>query len=133
MFFTWMFYGRVLHLTFNNYYISFSFNCREACLLGDISRKFWRYLTLSLPEKLKKLIFEMPIIIQTLNIDNLRATSAKSINLNTIRKLVEYSLKNVPAKAMFNLTVLLPEGRSALTPAQRDTGNERVNFSRAVR
>ena len=101
--------------------------------MGDISRKFWRYLTLSVPKKLKKLIFEMPIIIQTLNIENLRATSAKSINLNTIRKLVEHSLKNVPAKAMFTLTVLLPEGRSALSPAQRDTGNERVNFSRAVR
>ena len=96
--------------------------------MGDISRKFWRYLTLSIPEKLKKLIFEMPIIIQTLNIDNLRATNPKSI-----RKLAEYSLKNVKAKAMFTLTVLLRKGRSVLSPAQRDTGNERVNFPRGLR
>ena len=101
--------------------------------MGDISRKFWRYLTLSIPEKLKKLIFEMPIIIQTLNIDNLRATNPKSINLNTIRKLAEYSFKNVKAKAMFTLTVLLRKGRSVLSPAQRDTGNERVNFPRGLR
>ena len=52
-------------------------------------------LTLSVPEKLKNSIFEMPIITQTLNINNLRTKSAKSINLHTIRKLVEYSLKNV--------------------------------------
>ena len=37
----------------------------------------------------------MPIIKETLNINNLRATSAKSINLHNIRKLVEYSLNNV--------------------------------------
>ena len=30
----------------------------------------------------------------------------KSINLHTIRKLIEYSLKNVFVKAMFTLTVL---------------------------
>ena len=44
--------------------------------------------------KLKNSIFGMPIISSTLNISNLRATSAKSINLHTIRKLIEYSLKN---------------------------------------
>ena len=37
----------------------------------------------------------MPIITRTLNINNLRATSAKYINLRTIRKLAEYFLKNV--------------------------------------
>ena len=52
------------------------------------------YLTLSVPENLKNSIFEMPIITQTLNIKNLRTISAKSINLHTIRKLIEYSLKN---------------------------------------
>ena len=51
------------------------------------------YLTLSVPEKLKNSIFEMPIITQTLNIKNFRTISAKSINLHTIIKLVEYSLK----------------------------------------
>ena len=48
-------------------------------------------LTLSVPEKLKNSIFEMPIITQTLNISNLRTTCGKSINLDNIRKLVEYS------------------------------------------
>ena len=54
---------------------------------------FWFCLTLSVTKKLKNSIFEMPIIPQTLNINNLWTTSAKSINLHTLRKLVEYSLK----------------------------------------
>ena len=48
---------------------------------------------------------------------------------STIRKLIEYSLKNVSVKAMFTLTVfeiLLSEGRSVLSSAQRGTGSERV-------
>ena len=63
---------------------------------------------------LKNSIFEMPIITQILSINNFRIKSAKSINVHTIRKLVEYSLKNVPAKTMFTLTIfeiLLSEGR----------------------
>ena len=52
---------------------------------------FFISLTLSVPEKLKNSIFEIPIITQTLNISNLRTTSGKSINLDNIRKLVEYS------------------------------------------
>ena len=52
---------------------------------------FFVSLTLSVPEKLKNSIFEMPIITQTLNISNLRTTCGKSINLDNIRKLVEYS------------------------------------------
>ena len=51
-------------------------------------------LTLSVPEKMKTSIFEMPIIPQTLNINNSRITRAKYIDLHTIRKLIEYSLKN---------------------------------------
>ena len=63
---------------------------------GDFSTySYHSHLTLSAPEKLKNSIFEMPIITQTLNISNLRTTSAKSINQHTIRKLFEYSLKNV--------------------------------------
>ena len=61
----------------------------------------------------------MPIISQTLNINNLRTTSAMSINLHTIKK----------EKAMFTLTVfqiLLSEGRLVLWPAQRGTGSERI-------
>ena len=67
--------------------------------------------------KIEKLDFEMPIITQILDINNLRTASAISINLHTIRKLVEYFLKPVPAQAMFTLTVfeiLLSEGRSVL-------------------
>ena len=56
-------------------------------------------LTVSAPEKLKNSIFEIPIITQTLNINNLKTTSAKSINLHTIKKLVEYSLRNVATEA----------------------------------
>ena len=59
---------------------------------------FWFCLTLSVPEKLKNSIFEMPIIPQILNTNNLRNTSAKSINLHTIRKLIECSFKNVFSK-----------------------------------
>ena len=45
-------------------------------------------LTLLVPKKLKNSIFEIPIIPQTLNINNQRTTSAKSINLVIIRKLI---------------------------------------------
>ena len=58
----------------------------------------WFCLTLSVTEKFKNPIFEMPIIIQNLNINNPRTTGAKSINLHTIRKLVEHSLKNFMGK-----------------------------------
>ena len=46
--------------------------------------------------KIEKLDFWVfPIITQTSNINSLRTTSAKSINLNNIRKIIEYSLKNL--------------------------------------
>ena len=70
-------------------------------------------LTLSVPEKLKNWIFEIPVIPQTLNINNKRPRSAKSINLDINRKLNKYSLKTVLVKAIFALTVfeiLLFEG-----------------------
>ena len=88
-------------------------------------------LTFSLPEKLKNSIFEMLVIPQTLKINNSRTTRAKSINLHTIRKLIEYSLKKVLIKAMFIPTVfniLMSEVRLVLSPAQRVTGSERVNM-----
>ena len=66
---------------------------------------FWFCLTLSLPGKLKNSIFEMPIIPQTLNINNSRTTRAKSINLHTVRNLTEYSLKNAPIKTMLTSTI----------------------------
>ena len=50
-------------------------------------------------EKSKNSVSEMPIIPQTLNINNLKTTSANSINFYTIRKLVKYSLRNVSCKS----------------------------------
>ena len=50
--------------------------------------------------------------------------------LHTIRKLVEYSLKNDAAKVMFTPSVfeiLLSEGRSVLSPAQRSAESKTVN------
>ena len=62
------------------------------------------FLTLPVPEKLKNLIFEIPIIPQNLNINNYRITMAKSINLDIVRKLIKYSCEgNVRVKEMFIL------------------------------
>ena len=54
--------------------------------LNDIN---FSKLTPSVLEKLKNSIFEIPIVPQTLRIDNLRTTSAKSINLVTVCNLIE--------------------------------------------
>ena len=76
---------------------------------------FLIFLTLSVLEKLKNSIFEMPIITQTWNINNLRTTRANSINLDTIKMLVEYSLKNVQRRQglfiLFWRHCYLEEGR----------------------
>ena len=64
----------------------------------------------------------MPTIPQTLNINNLTTTSDNYINLNTIRKLIKYSLKNTSVKPMSTLIVfeiLQFEGRLVLSPAQQ--------------
>ena len=73
----------------------------------------------------------MPIISQTLNINNLRTTGAKSITLDTTRKLIEYSLNNVIVKAVFTSAVfeILFEVRSVLLPAQLGTRSERNKVS----
>ena len=92
-----------------------------------VFRFCWFCLTLSLPEKLENLIFEMSIIPQTLNIYNSRTTRAKSVNLHTIRNLIEYSLKILGIKATFTPTVfeiLMSKGRSVLSPSQRGTGGD---------
>ena len=76
-----------------------------------------------------------PIIPQTLNINNLRTASAKSINLHAFRKLIKYYLQNVPVKVVFTVTVfeiLLYEGRLLLSPAQRGAGNERVKQEKYI-
>ena len=50
-------------------------------------------LILSVSEKLKNSMFEMPMISQTLIINNMRTASTKTINLETITKLNEFSFK----------------------------------------
>ena len=88
-------------------------------------------LALTVPEKLKNSFFEIPIIPESSNMNSLRTTSTKSTNLHTITKLVEYSLENFVVKTMFTLTVfeiLLSEGRSVLSPAQRGTKSKRVEL-----
>ena len=65
-----------------------------------VFRLFWFCLSLSVLEKLKSSIFEILINPQTLNINNSSTTSAKSINVDIVRKLIEYSSKNTPSKAM---------------------------------
>ena len=47
---------------------------------------------------MKNVISEMPLITLNLSISNLRTTSAKPMNVRTIKKLVEYSLKSVVGK-----------------------------------
>ena len=72
----------------------------------------------------------MPIIPQTLSIKNLRTTNAKSMNMHVLRKLIEYSLKNLLLKAMFTIAVFdifLLKDRSVVSPAQQCTGNEEWN------
>ena len=61
------------------------------------------HLTLSLLKNLKNMFFEISINPQTLNINNYKTTNAESINLDIIRKLIEYSLKLL-VKAMFTST-----------------------------
>ena len=91
-----------------------------------VFNSFWFCFTLSVAEKLKNSIFEIPIILQNLNINNWRTTSAKSINLIIITKLIKYSFKNVRVKAMFTiilLEILLFESRSVLSTRQRGKGS----------
>ena len=74
----------------------------------------------------------MPVIPKTLKIRNLRTTSAKFIIQHTIRKVIEYSWKNLPVKAIFSFTaleILLSEGRLVLSTIQLGTGSERVKVS----
>ena len=89
-------------------------------------------LTLSIPGKLKNLIFGILIILQTLNIYNKRTTSTCSINLNIIRKFIEYSLQDACLKIVSNLIVFeifLFDGRPVLAPTKWGTGSKRARFS----
>ena len=81
---------------------------------------------------MKNAIFDNPIIPLILNVNNEKTTSAKTINLDIIKKLIEYSLEGFPVKARFFLIVLeilLFEARLVLGLAERITGSERVKIS----
>ena len=83
-------------------------DCATVCLLDYNHFKIFykiiaMHLTLSVPENLKNMFFEISINPQTLNINNYKTTNAKSINLDIIRKLIKYSLKLL-VKAMFTST-----------------------------
>ena len=97
-----------------------------------ICKCFWFCLTFSKPEKFKKLVFEISMIPKTWNINNVRTKSSKTITWYTIRKFLQYSLKNFLVKAIFTLTVfeiLLFQGRLVLSPTQQGTGSVRVKVS----
>ena len=89
-------------------------------------------ITLSVPEKL---IFEIPLIPQTSNI-NLRITSVKSITLDTIKILIKYSLKNILVK---KINVLLPFWRYSCSKKDLNinrpvgTGSKRVKTLRVTK
>lgn len=90
-------------------------------------------LTLSIPEKLKNPIFEMPIIPPTLNINNLRTTRVGKV-YQPIYHQKSYGgfFKKQSVKAMFTVTIfriLSFEGRSVLSPAQHSTGSKSVKVS----
>ena len=97
-----------------------------------IRKCFWFRFTFSVPEKFLKLVFEMPMIPKTWNINNVRTKSSKTINWYTIRKLLQYFLKNFLVKAIFTLSVfeiLLFQGRLVLSPTQQGTGSVRLKVS----
>ena len=61
--------------------------------------EFFRFcLSLSVAQKLKNSIFQMPIITQTLNINNLRTTSAKSIDPTPLENLLNVVWKILKQK-----------------------------------
>ena len=81
-------------------------------------------------KKLKNSIFEMPIITQNLNINNLRTTTAKFCQPAYHWKACLIFFKKYSAIVMFALIdfeMLLSQGRSVLRPAQQGTWRERVS------
>ena len=99
---------------------------------GMVFKLCWFCSTVSVPQNWKYSIFEIPVIPQTLNINNKRTTSANFINLHIIRKAMEYSLKEVVFKTMFIVTVLeilLLQSRSVLRSTERVPGSQRIKFS----
>ena len=81
-------------------------------------------------KKLKNSIFEMSVIRQNLNINNLRTTTAKVYQPAYHYKACLIFLRKCSARVMFALLVfemLLSQGRSILRPTQQGTWRERVS------
>ena len=65
---------------------------------------FWYSLTLPELEKLKTATFVTPINAHILNVNKKRTTSARSINLDNIKNLIEYSLRKArKSQCVFSL------------------------------
>lgn len=74
----------------------------------------------------------MPIILQTLKINNSRSTKGNSIYHRTITKLIQYNFKMCPKKALFTYAVfevLMSDGRLLLSSGQRGTGKKMIQVS----
>ena len=66
------------------------------CTKTYVNKKWINNINPSSTGKIEKFDFEMPIIPQSLNMNNLRSTNIKLINVHTIRKFIKYFLKNFP-------------------------------------
>ena len=101
---------------------------------NKISKSVWilfkasRFLSLSVPAILKSSIFEIPIIPQTLKMNNLRTASAKSINVHTIRKLIKYFWK----KSLWRKCLLLPFSRYCFYISFMNVQSEKQHNSQSI-
>ena len=98
-----------------------------------VSNFFLFCLTLPVPEKSTNSIFEIPITMQALNMNNLRNTSAKSISLHAIRKFVEYSSKDVRQRQCFFLSFwrnCCPKVGRYCDPPSGEQGRKGYGFSK---
>ena len=88
-----------------NYYSYQIFNVEVKCFINSFS-----------PEKIENYNFEIPTIPQTLNINNKRTTSAKSINRDVFWKAYQILFKTgfVESNILSAFEVLLFEARSVL-------------------
>ena len=74
----------------------------------------------------------MLIFPKALSVNEMRHVKAKSINLHTRRKLIEYYFKKCQVKVLSLLIffkILLFEGRLLLSPVQRGTVSGRIRVS----
>ena len=103
-----------------NYYSYQIFNVEVKCFINSFS-----------PEKIENYNFEIPTIPQTLNINNKRTASAKSINRDVFWKAYQILFKTgfVESNILSAFEVLLFEARSVLWPALRFAGRERFKRS----